>query len=55
MDHRTAEKINTGEVNGRNVSEPTLPRIMAFYFLISFVGILAIIPMRKVPTYVRPQ
>uniref|UniRef100_A0A453FUT1 Metal-nicotianamine transporter YSL7 n=1 Tax=Aegilops tauschii subsp. strangulata TaxID=200361 RepID=A0A453FUT1_AEGTS len=47
MDHRTAEKINTGEVHGRNVSEPTLPRIMAFYFLISFVGILAIIPMRK--------
>lgn len=55
MDHKTAEKVNTGQVHGRNVSEPTLPRMMAYYFLISFVGILAIIPMRKVPTYVRRQ
>ncbi|KAI5007169.1 hypothetical protein ZWY2020_047117 [Hordeum vulgare] len=47
MDHRTAEKINTGQVSGRNVSEPTLPRMMAYYFLISFVGLLAIVPMRK--------
>jgi hypothetical protein len=54
MDHRTAEKINTGDVVGKNVSEPTFARMMAFYFLISFVGLLAIVPMRKVCTTVRP-
>ncbi|KAM0821543.1 hypothetical protein ACQ4PT_072127 [Festuca glaucescens] len=47
MDHRTAEKINTGDFVGKNVSEPTFPRMMAYYFLVSFVGLLAIVPMRK--------
>jgi hypothetical protein len=54
MDHRTAEKINTGEFVGKNVSEPTMPRMMAYYFLVSFVGLLAIVPMRKVCKTGRP-
>jgi len=39
----TAEKTSTA-----NISEPTLGRTMAFFFLVSFVGLLVIVPMRKV-------
>ncbi|KAL6853742.1 hypothetical protein ACP4OV_019771 [Aristida adscensionis] len=48
MDRRTAEKTSTADIGGgSNVSEPTLGRMMAFSFLVSFVGLLAIVPMRK--------
>ncbi|XP_062205674.1 probable metal-nicotianamine transporter YSL18 [Phragmites australis] len=47
MDRRTAEKTSTADATGANVSEPTLGRTMAFFFLVSFVGLLAIVPMRK--------
>ncbi|KAL6614236.1 hypothetical protein ACP70R_036506 [Stipagrostis hirtigluma subsp. patula] len=47
MDRRTAEKTSTLDVGGANVSEPTLGRMVAFSFLVSFVGLLAIVPMRK--------
>jgi len=42
MDRKTAD------VPGSNISEPTLGRTMAFFFLVSFVGLLVIVPMRKV-------
>ncbi|KAK3162362.1 hypothetical protein QOZ80_1BG0088680 [Eleusine coracana subsp. coracana] len=47
MDRRTAEKTSTADIGGANVTEPSLGRTMAFFFLISFVGLLAIVPMRK--------
>lgn len=33
---------------GTDVSAPSLGKLIAFYFLISFVGLFAIVPMRKV-------
>lgn len=50
MDRRTAEKTSTADIGGANVTEPSLGRTMAFFFLVSFVGLLAIVPMRKVRT-----
>lgn len=50
MDRKTAEKTSTATIPDANISEPTLGRTMAFFFLISFVGLLAIVPMRKVRT-----
>jgi hypothetical protein len=48
MDRETAEKTSTATIPGANISEPTLGRMMAFFFLVSFVGLLVIVPMRKV-------
>jgi len=50
MDRKTADKTSTANVPGSNISEPTLGRTMAFFFLVSFVGLLVIVPMRKVRT-----
>lgn len=50
MDRETAEKTSTANIGGANISEPTLGRMMAFLFLVSFVGLLVIVPMRKVRT-----
>ncbi|WVZ68312.1 hypothetical protein U9M48_017270 [Paspalum notatum var. saurae] len=47
MDRKTAENTSTGNITGANTSEPTLGRTMAFFFLVSFVGLLVIVPMRK--------
>ncbi|CAD6229264.1 unnamed protein product [Miscanthus lutarioriparius] len=47
MDRETAEKTSTANIPGANISEPTLGRTMAFFFLVSFVGLLVIVPMRK--------
>ncbi|TVU02361.1 hypothetical protein EJB05_52146 [Eragrostis curvula] len=47
MDRRTAEKTSTADLAGPNVTEPSVGRTMAFFFLVSFVGLLAIVPMRK--------
>jgi hypothetical protein len=48
MDRETAEKTSTANSPGANISEPTLGRTMAFFFLVSFAGLLVIVPMRKV-------
>jgi hypothetical protein len=48
MDRRTAERTSTEDFGGANVTEPSIGRTMAFFFLVSFVGLLAIVPMRKV-------
>nr|CAB3478742.1 unnamed protein product [Digitaria exilis] len=53
MDRKTAENTATASVQGANTSEPTLGRVMAFLFLVSFVGLLVIVPMRKVSLVVR--
>ncbi|EEE55617.1 hypothetical protein OsJ_03951 [Oryza sativa Japonica Group] len=47
MDRKTAEKTSTGDDSSASVSEPEFGRMMAFFFLVSFVGLLAIVPMRK--------
>ncbi|CAL4953835.1 unnamed protein product [Urochloa decumbens] len=47
MDKKTAEKTSTANIPDGNISEPTLGRTMAFFFLVSFVGLLVIVPMRK--------
>ncbi|KAL5222992.1 hypothetical protein ABZP36_027705 [Zizania latifolia] len=47
MDRKTAEKTSTGDATGANVSEPSFGRMLAFFFLVSFVGLLVIVPMRK--------
>jgi len=54
MDRKTADKTSTANVPGSNISEPTLGRTMAFFFLVSFVGLLVIVPMRKVCTHALP-
>lgn len=41
----TETKAGPDEIN---VSSPNLGKLIAFYFLISFVGLFAIVPMRKV-------
>ncbi|KAL6848371.1 hypothetical protein ACP4OV_021665 [Aristida adscensionis] len=46
MSRRTAEQTKT-EMGDINVNEPTLGRLIVFSFLISFVGLFAIVPMRK--------
>jgi hypothetical protein len=48
MDRKTADETSTANIPGSNISEPTLARTMAFFFLVSFVGLLVIVPMRKV-------
>ncbi|KAL5226321.1 hypothetical protein ABZP36_014586 [Zizania latifolia] len=47
MDRKTAEKTSTGDTTGANVSEQAFGRMLAFFFLVSFVGLLAVVPMRK--------
>ncbi|PUZ54145.1 hypothetical protein GQ55_5G106500 [Panicum hallii var. hallii] len=47
MDRKTADETSTANIPGSNISEPTLARTMAFFFLVSFVGLLVIVPMRK--------
>ena len=48
MDRRTADKTSTADIGGANVTEPSLGRTMAFFFLVSFVGPISVVPMRKV-------
>ncbi|CAL5060782.1 unnamed protein product [Urochloa decumbens] len=47
MSPREATETKDGLVEDINVSSPSLGRLIIFYFLISFVGLFAIIPMRK--------
>ncbi|KAL6629293.1 hypothetical protein ACP70R_029058 [Stipagrostis hirtigluma subsp. patula] len=46
MSRRAAEQTKTGR-GDINVSAPSLGQLIVFYFLISFVGLFAIVPMRK--------
>ena len=55
MDRKTAEKTSTGDDSSASVSEPEFGRMMAFFFLVSFVGLLAIVPMRKVRSTNAPK
>jgi len=47
MSPREAMEIKAGK-DDINISAPSLGKLIVFYLLISFVGLFAIIPMRKV-------
>jgi uncharacterized membrane protein (UPF0182 family) len=47
MSSREAVETKAGQ-DDINISAPSLGKLIVFYLLISFVGLFAIIPMRKV-------